>query len=184
MIAKESDEFDGDDVDLECSGCLFEALPPISIDPVTGCWIPKKRSRTEKGYVRVMVGGRWVRLHRFIFALVNGRLRPDELVRHSCDVRDCCNPAHLLKGTIADNNADREARGRGAKGERIGTAKLTNAKAIEIVQDMTLTPVEKAVKNGVSKRAVYDVLAGKSYRDVTAPYRNASSMPTLPTAPR
>jgi hypothetical protein len=46
-------------------------------------------------------------------------------VRHTCDNPICCNPAHLLVGTHADNVADRVERNRTARGTGNGRAKLT-----------------------------------------------------------
>lgn len=182
--SKAEKDFDGDDVKIEGEGYTFEKLPPIDVDPTTGCWIPRDPPRTEKGYVRVKFLGRNVRLHRFVYSLVCGGLRAGAVVRHRCDRRDCCNPLHLLSGTNADNVADREARGRGAKGERIGTAKLTNEQAIAIVTDGTRSPSEKAELHGVARSSIYAVLAGRTFRDVTAPYRDASKGIETPAAPR
>lgn len=63
--------------------------------------------------------GRYYLVHRASFALANGATTPGLIVRHSCDTPACCNPAHLLEGTWADNNADMVERG------RTGWVKLT-----------------------------------------------------------
>lgn len=65
--------------------------------------------------------------HRVAWALSNNQEPPPGLiVRHSCDNPSCCEPAHLLIGTHADNTADMIERGRanfagGSKG-RTGAA--------------------------------------------------------------
>jgi hypothetical protein len=53
---------------------------------------------------------------------------------HTCDVRNCIRPAHLRLGTIADNNADRDRKGRHRplRGETNGAHKLTAAEVHDI----------------------------------------------------
>jgi HNH endonuclease len=51
--------------------------------------------------------------HRAAAALHLPDFAPHLVVRHTCDNRRCCNPAHLIMGTQADNIRDREERGRG-----------------------------------------------------------------------
>lgn len=46
---------------------------------------------------------------------------------HTCDNPPCVHPAHLRLGTHADNVADKVAKCRQARGERIGAARLTEA---------------------------------------------------------
>jgi hypothetical protein len=72
--------------------------------------------------------------HRLAFELAYGPLADGEVVRHTCDNPPCINPFHLTSGTHRDNQADKTARGRQAKGERSGTAKLT----AELVQQIRL----------------------------------------------
>lgn len=74
-----------------------------------------------------------IRAHRVTWEIFSeSRLEPGVQVRHQCDTPSCCNPFHLLSGTVADNVQDRVARGRSAKGERNGRAKITARQAGKI----------------------------------------------------
>ena len=65
--------------------------------------------------------------HRVAYMLANDTALPHGvLIRHVCDTRLCCNPAHLEGGTRLDNMRDMAKRG------RHGNAKLSS----RIVQDM------------------------------------------------
>lgn len=106
------------DRDLERFWSKVDASDPL------GCW-RWTGTKSRKGYGVFSVGPRasceQVRAHRAAWVLANGRPIPDGLVvRHACDVPACVNPTHLALGTIADNNADIWARGRGARGHRNG----------------------------------------------------------------
>lgn len=171
MIKHEDEDFDGDDVDLTGGEFVFEALPKMFVDPVTNCWIPIDRPQTPKGYVRVSIMGRPVRLHRLTYSLVNGPLRKSEVVRHVCDRRACCNPSHLIRGTHVDNVADRVSRGRSATGSKNGRAKFTDEQAVEIYCDKTLTTAEKAAKWKVNIDTIRAIENGRSYKKATAPFR-------------
>ncbi len=56
--------------------------------------------------------GRTERTHRIAWALVNGPIPAGLVIRHMCNNPLCCNVAHLLLGTRADNNRDMAASGR------------------------------------------------------------------------
>ena len=58
------------------------------------------------------------RAHRFAYAVTTGPVPAGLVVMHTCDNPPCCNPAHLRVGTVAENNADRAAKGRSAAGDR------------------------------------------------------------------
>jgi hypothetical protein len=78
------------------------------------CW-PWLRSTNDKGYGRLMMGGKaGIAAHRAAWTVTNGPIPKGLNVLHRCDNPPCCNPAHLFVGTQADNNADRHAKGRTA----------------------------------------------------------------------
>jgi hypothetical protein len=76
------------------------------------------------GYGRYSNGGSHM-AHRWVFAQAHGPIPAGLVVRHSCDNPRCCSLDHLSLGTQADNVRDRQKRGRGAKGARLASAKLT-----------------------------------------------------------
>lgn len=84
----------------------------------TGCW-EWTGGVNSGGYGSMRLGpkrpgGRpQVRPHRFAYYLANGPIPAGYIIRHTCDNPRCCNPAHLIAGTDADNAHDRAARGRG-----------------------------------------------------------------------
>lgn len=85
--------------------------------------------RTVAGYGGIIIGGKQHRAHRFLYELVHGKI-PDELVvMHTCDNPPCCNIEHLRLGTVADNNRDRDMKGRRGKRGSRGSASSTSARS-------------------------------------------------------
>ena len=96
------------------------------VDKSTGCWL-WQRNIQNSGYGGITVNGRLSHAHRVVFSILHGDPGPGIQVCHSCDVRHCCNPKHLWKGTNAENMADRNLKNRQArlKGESNGFSILT-----------------------------------------------------------
>lgn len=97
-------------------------------DP-SGCWL-WTGTKMSTGYGLFGHDGRPGTAHRFSYRLAHGEVNGSVL--HRCDNRACVNPAHLFLGAQKDNVADMVAKGRQAKGENVGRAKLTSAQVWEI----------------------------------------------------
>jgi hypothetical protein len=78
-----------------------------------GCW-QWTGVTNEWGYGR-LVPPHNVLAHRFSWTLHFGAIPEGMLVCHTCDNPSCARPGHLFLGTVADNNRDRDAKGRAAK---------------------------------------------------------------------
>jgi hypothetical protein len=100
-----------------------------------GCWLwtgPK----IAQGYGQIwcLWRRRTIMAHRVAWEMVNGPIRNDMVIMHTCDVPSCVKIDHLRLGTRADNNADCNTKGRRnqIRGIAQGSAKLTDDAVIAI----------------------------------------------------
>lgn len=96
----------------------------------SGCWLWLGAEADDTGYGVFNSGSGSIGAHVFAFELSNpGVDRRGLVVRHTCDVKLCVNPKHLVIGTQKDNVQDMDVRGRRVsnprRGEAHGNAKLT-----------------------------------------------------------
>lgn len=135
------------------------------LNKTTTCWLWTGGSVT-RGYGQLWSHGKCYKAHRYAWQLVNGEIPSGMCVRHKCDVPSCCNPDHLELGSHADNVADRVKRGRGARGSRVGTAKLSDQDVTEIRSLLCsgVTQVEVAKRYSIHKETVSRIHRRKIYK--------------------
>ena len=109
---------------------------------VDECWVWTGYSRN--GYGVMSVHDSHAYIHRLVYALVHGSVPPgglrsaDGVVRHTCDVKACWRPDHLVLGSQHDNVHDAIDRGRAATPPPFATglahpnARLTEEQVAEI----------------------------------------------------
>lgn len=134
-----------------------------------GCWL-WQAGISQQGYGKFKMNGRTVGAHRASYVLHKGAIPKGLFVCHSCDVRHCVNPDHLWLGTCADNHADRNAKGRQAKGRRHGITTLTEQDVRFIREELRQKPrgIQKALaeKYGVNRLTINRIQKRETWRHV------------------
>jgi HNH endonuclease len=139
---------------------------------INNCWLCQKNLNNE-GYGQIKISGKRFLLHRISYAVFKGDFDDNLDVLHRCDIKNCINPEHLFLGTQANNMADRDAKGRQAKGEKNGryspVAKLTDIQIKEIRHlkaETRLSQKEIAQIFHVSRPLISCILRGKRWKHV------------------
>lgn len=139
------------------------------------CW-PWITANKVYRYGRAWFCGRLHGAHRLAWELERGAIPGGLFVLHACDRSLCCNPSHLFLGSQADNLRDMMAKGRArppkgdrhgsrthpdrvARGERIGTSKLTapDVLAIRAWSKSGFTQSQIASAYGISSSTVCEI---------------------------
>lgn len=121
------------------------------------------------GYGKMRVhGGHPVRVHRLAWTLAHGPIPDGLVVRHRCDNPRCVSLDHLELGTTADNNRDRDERGRASVGASHYAAKLTpdQVRDIRARTQSGEGTVAVAREYGVRPWTVQKIRDGKTWRSV------------------
>ena len=124
------------------------------------CW-EWTGAKKPSGYGNVRINKKYLLSHRVAFELTNGAIPKGYMVCHICDNPSCCNPNHLMLGTVKSNAADMLIKNRqkkpesAAKGENNGNSKLNEKQILEI-RDLyakgVLNQYELAKNYGVSQK--------------------------------
>lgn len=135
----------------------------------TRCWEWKGGSGHHFGYGAFSINGRTEAAHRVIFRNVVAPIPKGMCVLHKCDNPKCVRPEHLFLGTKADNNVDRDSKGRGRalKGSMNGIAKLTEDKVRRMRRLYRIPGVSQrmlAKEFNISQMNVFRILKGETWK--------------------
>lgn len=138
-------------------------------------------AKTSSGYGCLGWNGDVVQAHRVaaflhgIISSVRAKESRDaacdgsEFVLHTCDNRLCCNPKHLVAGSLRDNMLDAYSKNRKVqpRGEKHSNATTSNVIAETIRSESTGAYGEineLARKHGLSRYTVSDIVKRKTYK--------------------
>lgn len=116
-----------------------------------------------------MDGRKAVQAHRYSYKLHFGEIPDKKYVCHHCDNRKCVNPNHLFVGTMFDNIADRDKKGRQAKGNDFPNTVLNEFLVREIRYLHSLGNISNrklAKKFNVSAGTIQAVLEHRTWKHV------------------
>ena len=144
------------------------------VDKSGECW--EWLGSNSGGYGQFYFQGRMMRATHFSLLCEGSDVPSGMLVCHSCDNPPCVNPCHLFIGTVADNNRDRDAKGRGYKHPRekyqsmqkIMSRKLRRFTPDEVraMRSSDLSGAQLARDYGVTPQTMNWILRRKIYADV------------------
>ncbi len=132
------------------------------------CWL-WTAGKFNDGYGAISVGNKTIKAHRLSYEIHIGVIPPRTLVCHRCDNPLCVNPSHLFLATNRGNLADRDTKGRQAKGERQGSARLTSELVLKIREEYRFGSRRRgstalARKYGVTQSTIYNVVTRKRWK--------------------
>ncbi len=120
---------------------------------------------TKWGYGQFSTVDRRFAAHRYSYSLAHGSIPDGLFVCHSCDNRNCVNPAHLWVGTAQENMTDMQIKGRGYHpcGEGAANAVLSTKQvaAVRGLLEVGMPQREIAAAFGVSQTCVSDIKTGR-----------------------
>lgn len=134
--------------------------------PDGDCW--RWTAGQKNGYGRY--GNHYA--HRLFYELHYGAPPGDAVVRHTCHVRLCVNPHHLVLGTPSDNVADSVAVGIHAHGARTGSARLTEDDVVEcrrLYWEQRRSLTELSRQFGITPGAIHGVVTGHTWPSIPMP---------------
>ena len=128
------------------------------------CWLWTGRPNGA-GYGTCHYEGKKMGAHVATYLMFHGALPEGcRVVRHTCDMRMCCNPAHLLAGTHADNTRDMHERGRSNRATKLSKRDVKNIRA-----EFTGKRGEQAIladRYGVSRATINLIIKRRNWKNV------------------
>lgn len=146
----------------------------VQIGTPDECWNWMGAKNPGMGYGKLLWTTKpkafWRIAHRTAWELTYVMINdPKILVCHSCDNPLCCNPGHLFLGTHQANSDDKKRKGRGrwAKGESNGRAKLTKQDVLEIrkLDRSGMTQAAIGSRFGIKQPQVSRIVRGTEWKE-------------------
>lgn len=139
------------------------------------CW-DWKGACTAKGYGLVSFRGRLVTASRLAYAIAHKGIPVGVQARHQCHRPPCCNPRHLLGGTLAQINEEALCGPPGNRTKTATRARFGRRLLPAHVRQMRLEYAHGATLNAIGRRFhVGPTAAGRAI--------SGASWPDLPDAP-
>ena len=131
------------------------------------CWV-WRGGLSQAGYGKFWRNGRTDLAHRVMYEYTLGAVPDDMWVLHRCDNPPCMNPRHLFLGTHADNENDKDAKGRRKRGSQTRKSKLDEARVTQIREMHAAGVQQKTIARefGVDITTVNDVVHRHTWRHV------------------
>jgi len=127
--------------------------------PEGKCWI-WQRGKSKSGYGRFVYKGHPVHAHILSCeAKYKRKRREEEIVRHLCANRICCNPDHLIFGTRQENAID-------CLYTKNNITTLDPSDVVNIYKS-SKNPKELSILHNVHVSAIYNILSGRTWTHVT-----------------
>lgn len=143
----------------------------------------------RSGYGLFWIKGKTVPAHRIAWELANGPIPDGMFVCHHCDVKRCVRLDHLFLGTPKENTADMWAKGRNssfvpppprgdewhaihdpivARGEQVGTSKLTALDIMEIRARCAAGESRNSVRAdyGIKRSTIHGIVRRHSWKHI------------------
>ena len=133
------------------------------------CYSWTKTKLNTSGYAEVRFKFDFELITRWVLIL-DGVDMNGLFARHLCHNKSCIKRSHLAPGTAADNSQDDIKAGRQVKGERIGASKITEAKALQIIELLKTTSLSRpeiASKVGTTYNIVAHISQGQTWKHLS-----------------
>lgn len=134
------------------------------------CLVYQRGAPQRSGHRNITYCGRTVGVHRVAYEMAFGPIPAGLVVMHTCDNPPCIEPGHLRTGSIADNNRDRDAKGRhrSLPGSKNGYSRLQEWQVARLKAELAAgaSTYALAAQYGVHQSQVWRIKAGHAWKHV------------------